>query len=178
MGAMSDPELQEIYARDEWLPSLRRIREKDGAMMCWKQEWSHAINNINHALAHLQKAKEKLEKRASDRRETIKNAPTKCGRIDKAKEIIKDAEQKLEKNLEGIRLCQQQLDSLKENRSELLALIREHGFSLGTSGESDVRWVSLLGKCALCDSINDCLKESCHGELYCIWGPKAVTTCA
>jgi DNA repair exonuclease SbcCD ATPase subunit len=136
-------------------------------MMCWKQEWSHAINNINHALAHIQKAKKKLETRASDRRETIKNAPTKCGRIDKAKEIIKDAEQKLAKNLDGIRLCQQQLDSLKENRSELLALIREHGFSLGTSGESDVRWVRLLGTCNLCKDNIERLTQSCYGEPYC-----------
>jgi DNA repair exonuclease SbcCD ATPase subunit len=146
--------------------------------MCWKQEWSHAISNINHALDHIQKAKKKLEKRANDRRETIKNAPTKCRRIDKAKEIIKDAEQKLAKNLDGIRLCQQQIDSLKENRLKLLTLIREHGFSQGGGEESDVRWVRLLGTCKLCESYSEYMKESCRGELYCIWGPVAVTTCA
>ena len=127
--------------------------------MCWKQEWASAINNLTRAMVRIDRAKKKLEARAHERRLTKARALGK----DRS-DIARDADEKLKKNLDGIRQCDQLLDSLKEDRSAVLDLILEYGIA---QSENPAKTRQLMGTCTLCQTENDLAASSCRSEVYC-----------
>ena len=127
--------------------------------MCYKQEWASAINNLTRAMVRIDRAKKKLEARAHERRLTKARALGK-DRTD----IAKDADEKLKKNLEGIRQCDQLLDSLKEDRHTVLGLILDYGIA---QSEDPAKTRQLMGKCALCITENDLAASTCRSDPYC-----------
>ena len=77
--------------------------------MCWKQEWAAAVNNLNWAILHINRAKTKLEKRSlNDLKKPLSPAD-----IDAAKK--------------GLEKCKEIIASLEASQEELKWLIENVG---------------------------------------------------
>lgn len=110
--------------------------------MCWKQEWAMAINNLQHAIEHIEKAQIKLDKRKQRNEATIKRLEGYTKRYyDKFE--VKKAEKRLMKNSEGIEECRQVIAALKEEQDELFQMVHKFGISKSTHPK---RVYALMGK--------------------------------
>lgn len=127
--------------------------------MCWKQEWASAINNMTRAMVRIDRAKKKLEARATERCSTIVRARKK-GRDD----IVKVAEEKLDKTMRGIATCDLVLDSIKEDRYTVMQMINEYGIA---QSENPAKTLELMGNCVLCMTEEEVAASPCNQHPYC-----------
>jgi len=105
--------------------------------MCWKQEWAHAINNIQKAIEHIERARDKLEKRKQKNRAALEKVRGK----DKFEENkIWD---RLLKNIAGIEECGEIISNLKEKQAQLYRMVHEYGIS---HSDDPKRVYKLMGK--------------------------------
>jgi len=100
--------------------------------MCWKQEWAHAINNLQNAIEHIKRAQDKLEKRM-ERNESA---------LDKSHEQMKVLS-RIRTNHAGIEQCKGIITELKERQDELFKMIHQYGIS---KSEDPKRVYALMGK--------------------------------
>lgn len=77
--------------------------------MCWKQEWASAVNNLNWAILHTERAKMKLEKRV------------------KGFEKYTLSAEDVEKARMGVIECEALIVNFKESQEKLKRLIDEVG---------------------------------------------------
>lgn len=100
--------------------------------MCWKQEWAHAINNLQHAIEHIEKAQDKLEKRM-ERNEIA---------LDKSHEQMKVL-LRIRTNHAGIEECKGIISNLNEIQDQLYRMIHQYGIS---KSDDPKRVFKLMGK--------------------------------
>lgn len=118
--------------------------------MCWKQEWAHAINNMQKAIEHVEKAHDKLNKRLERNEVNLE----KC--IGDKFEI-KKIKKRIEKNTEAIEGCKQIIESLKINQNLLFMMIHLFGIS---HSEDPKRVYKLMGNYPFAEK----LKEYEYGD--------------
>lgn len=109
--------------------------------MCWKQEWAHAINNLQHAIEHIEKAQNKLEKRM-ERNEAA---------LDKSHEQVKILA-RITKNHAGIEQCKDVITELKTRQDELFKMIHEYGIS---KSDDPKRVYKLMGKYPFAEKLKE-----------------------
>jgi len=86
--------------------------------MCWKQEWAAAVNNLQWAIIHTERAKAKLEYRVTKFEEGVRNAD---------KSEIDQAHLNLEKSRRGVAECNELITRFKKDQEQLKKLIDEVG---------------------------------------------------
>lgn len=100
--------------------------------MCWKQSWAMSISSIEHAIKHIERAKEKLVKRKERNEKALK----KTHDPNKVRALI-------QKNSTGIEQCEKLIADLRETQDELYKMIHEYGFS---RSDDPKRVYKLMGK--------------------------------
>ncbi len=107
--------------------------------MCWKQEWASAINNIQHAIEHIEKAQNKLMKRKERNKGALKYKW-----VDRHDFYEKEKiEARITKNNAGIEQCKGVITELKERQDELFKMIHQYGIS---KSDDPMRVYKLMGK--------------------------------
>jgi len=109
--------------------------------MCWKQEWAMAINNLQHAQEHIEKAQEKLHNRRLRNEKNLQrltsskkhNYPCEIAPV---KELI-------EKNRLGEQECKDVIAVLKQTQAQLFRMIHVYGIK---HSENPQRVYQLMGK--------------------------------
>ena len=100
--------------------------------MCWKHQLAHAINNVQHAIEHIKKARTKLENRL---RRNIK-ALIKTHDQNQVNNLIKI-------NETGINECNQLIDVLITQQDQLFEMIHVYGIF---RSKNPKRVYELMGK--------------------------------
>lgn len=96
--------------------------------MCWKYEWASAVNNLNSAIIHVERARRKIHKRLLRNEKTLKklseskkyNCPA---HLDPVKALI-------EKNREAENKCRQVIADFRERQKQLRRMINTYGIKL------------------------------------------------
>ena len=109
--------------------------------MCWKQEWAMAINNLQMARIHIERAQEKLKKRQLRNERNLQrlkqnpkyNYPSQLAPVE---ELIK-------KNRFAEQDCKDIIAELKERQAQLFRMIHVYGIK---HSESPQRVYQLMGK--------------------------------
>jgi hypothetical protein len=118
--------------------------------MCWKQEWAMAINNLEHAVGHIQRARVKLEKRLERNKkclEKLKDNPRFRNRFGQPYEkILAPTEKKIAHNSAGIEECTRLIETLKTSQDHLFRMIHKYGIK---HSEDPQRVYQLMGKWAI-----------------------------
>lgn len=104
--------------------------------MCWKQEWAHAINNLQHAIEHVGKARDKLIKRRERNEAALKKKQ--ADRYEKEK-----IQARIDKNRMGQQQCEKIIADLQESQDQLFMMIHKHGIS---HSDDPKRVYKLMGK--------------------------------
>lgn len=86
--------------------------------MCWKQEWASAVNNLNWAIIHTERAKAKLGYRVTKFEEAVRNAD---------KSEIDRAHFNLDQSRRGVVECDELIKDFKKDQEQLKKLIDEVG---------------------------------------------------
>ncbi len=118
--------------------------------MCWKQEWAHAINNLQHGIEHVEKAKGKLIKRRERNEANLKKKWT-------DRYEGKKIEARIEKNRRGQTQCESIIADLKDWQDQLFRMIYEYGI---THSDDPKRVYKLMGKYPWAEK----LKEYKYGD--------------
>jgi len=93
--------------------------------MCWIQEWARAINNLNHAITHVEYGKKKLEGRLARNYKNLQrlksnpkyNYPT----------FLEPVEELIRKNTRAIIECKQLIADFKARQDNLYGMINTYG---------------------------------------------------
>lgn len=104
--------------------------------MCWKQEWAHAINNLQHAIKHVERAKGKLIKRKERNEAALKKK--RADRYETKKILAR-----ITTNNQGIAQCEHVIHDLKEWQDVLFKMVHEYGIS---HSDNPKRVYKLMGK--------------------------------
>ena len=91
--------------------------------MCWKQEWAHAINNLQKAIMHIKRAQDKLDKRLERNEAALEKVRGK----DKFEE--NKIGERLLTNTEGIEDCKEIISNLKTKQAQLYSMVHEYGIN-------------------------------------------------
>lgn len=109
--------------------------------MCWKQEWAMAINNLNHAIEHIERARTKLGEREQRNRRTLqKLRQSKKHNYPIETEPI---EVRIVKNQKGQNQCEEIIEDLVKRQNQLFQMIREYGIN---HSENPKRVYLLMGR--------------------------------
>jgi len=95
--------------------------------MCWKEEWASAHNQISHAIAHIEKAQVKLNKRAQ--RNTASLEKHTRDRYETMK-----INRRLKRNGEAESTCQLTIDNLRTEQARLRFMIDRYGIKHSENG--------------------------------------------
>ncbi len=114
--------------------------------MCWKQEWASTINNLQHAIEHVQKAQDKLIKRRERNEAALKNK----WKTDFYEETKIKA--RIEKNRSGQEQCEKLIADLKDWQDVLFKMIHEYGIS---KSDDPKRVYKLMGKYPFADKLKE-----------------------
>jgi hypothetical protein len=110
--------------------------------MCWKQEWAMAINNLQHAIEHVAKARDKLVKRLGRNEKHFDHLMgSKKHRGDKA--ALAEVQGHIQKNRRGIADCDLVMSGLRTKQDLLFAMIQVYGLN---RSENPKRVKQLMGK--------------------------------
>lgn len=109
--------------------------------MCWKHEWAMAINNLNSAIAHVQKAQERLQNRLVKNRKHLERM--KSSKKYNYPKMLAAVEVLIEKNLRGIEECGQLIADLKARQDQLFRMVHIYGIK---RSETPQRVYELMGK--------------------------------
>lgn len=90
--------------------------------MCWKQEWAHAINNLQKAIEHVERAKSKLIKRRERNEAALQKKW--ADRYEKEKIYAR-----IDKNRMGQQQCENIIADLKDWQDQLFIMIHKYGIS-------------------------------------------------
>lgn len=120
--------------------------------MCWKQEWAHAINNLQKAIMHIERARDKLNKRKERNEKSLKKKWAKNDRFEQRK-----IEMRMEKNRKGQEQCENLIADLEETQDQLFKLIHKYGIS---RSDDPKRVYKLMGKYPFAEK----LKEYGYGD--------------
>jgi len=109
--------------------------------MCWKQEWAIAINNLNHAIMHVERAKAKLQKR-------LERNETNLRRLSQSKKynclaMLAPVQALIQKNRAGIQECEYLIADLKARQDQLFCMVHVYGIK---HSENPQRVYELMGK--------------------------------
>lgn len=90
--------------------------------MCWKYEWAMAVNNLNHAIIHMKRARRKIHARLLRNERHLKKLEklNYTSQFPRVKELI-------EKNREGERQCRQLIADFKKKQDHLRRLLNTYG---------------------------------------------------
>lgn len=94
--------------------------------MCWKEEWAYAISDLNKAIAHIEKAREKMEKRRLNAQRWYENL-SRDKKHGTPKELAK-VQEIIGKYVEAERKCQCLISFLRSHQISLRRLIEKYGF--------------------------------------------------
>ena len=101
--------------------------------MCWKHEWARAINNLNRAIAHVVKAREKMQKRLLRNERNLR-------RLRQNKKYnypsqLTPVQMLIEKNRRAIHECNQIIARCKQMEDSLFIMVHVHGIKRGDSSK-------------------------------------------
>jgi hypothetical protein len=96
--------------------------------MCWKHEWAMAINNLQHAIEHTEKARNKLIKRLERNEKFLQRL--KQSKNNSGPGSLAPVHQCIEKNQAGIGECAQIIAELRIRQHQLYRLIQVYGIKL------------------------------------------------
>lgn len=93
--------------------------------MCWKQEWAAAIGNLQYAIKHTERAREKLKKRKERNDATLQRT------MEQGHDRFNEARigELAVKNSSGIEDCDLVLLRLKTTQNILYEMINKYGIS-------------------------------------------------
>jgi hypothetical protein len=105
--------------------------------MCWKEEWAYAIVDLGKAIAHVEKARRKMEDRRGRAERWFENLSRDRkhgtpGELAKVQEII-------DKYVAAEFKCSNLIAFLKSQQHYLRELIEKYGFSKKSGGSVRVR---------------------------------------
>lgn len=96
-------------------------------MMCWKQEWASAINNINWGIIHVKRAQIKLQKRALRNDKFLRYLSQ--NKHKSSPKMIAEVQKLLEKNRDGAFKSALAIATLRDIQAELKNMIKTYGIS-------------------------------------------------
>lgn len=96
--------------------------------MCWKYEWSRAVNNLNNAIIHVERARKKIHNRLLRNERTLK-------KLSKSKKYnypgsLAPVKALIEKNRDAELQCKLMIDDFKLDQRELRHMIKTYGIKL------------------------------------------------
>ena len=121
-----------------------------------------AINNLNRAITHVEKARVKIHNRLLRNEKTLQ-------RLSKIKKynypsVLDTIRARIKKNQEAETECYQIITELKERRIQLSRMIDAYGLS---QLENPKKIKQLMGKCNTCLTELDVQSQPCRTEPYC-----------
>jgi chromosome segregation ATPase len=123
--------------------------------MCWKQEWSHAINNLQRAIEHIEHARDKLIKRRERNDAALKKILTNPDRFEQKK-----IEARIEKNKQGQVQCEKIIALLQEDQDELFKMVHKYGISRDNPRTTDFKNVyKLMGNYPYAEKLKELSPE-------------------
>lgn len=93
--------------------------------MCWKYEWARAINNLNSAIEHIERAQKKLEARLARNEKHLKRL--KGSRKYNYPPVLAPVEALIEKNRHGIEECKDIISNFQSRQGQLFCMIHTMG---------------------------------------------------
>ena len=93
--------------------------------MCWKHEWAMAINNLNRAIVHVQRAQVRLQNRLVRNKKNLEKM--RSNKKHNYPKMLAPVEALIEKNQRGIKECIQLIADFKETRTQLFRMVHEYG---------------------------------------------------
>lgn len=109
--------------------------------MCWKQEWAMAINNLNFAIEHVERARVKLSKRLLRNEATLQKL--RQNKKHNYPKELEPVEARVQKNRKAEAQCRQIVADFKERQDQLFRMIHDYGI---THSENPKRVYSLMGR--------------------------------
>lgn len=96
--------------------------------MCWKYEWAMAVNNLNYAIIHVERARRKIHKRLLRNERTLK----KLSRSEKyhCTKSLAPVKALIEKNRVAELKCKLMIDEFKKLQKELRSMIKTYGIKM------------------------------------------------
>ncbi len=93
--------------------------------MCWKYEWAKAVNNLNHAIVHVERARKKIHKRLLRNEKTLKT-------LNKSKEhsgpkSLAPVKALIEKNRDAELQCKLMIADFRGEQKQLRHMINTYG---------------------------------------------------
>ena len=110
--------------------------------MCWKQEWASAINNLQTAITHIERAEKKLLKRRLRNEKRLEHLK----KYDKEHYYpyeINSIKALIKKNSAGEQDCKEIIKILKKQQNKLFKMIKVYGIS---HSKNPKRVYRLMGK--------------------------------
>lgn len=93
--------------------------------MCWKHEWAMAINNLNTAIAHVQKAQDRLQNRLVRNNKNFERM--KSSKKYNYPKMLAPVEALIEKNERGIEECEELIADFRARQDQLFRMVHEYG---------------------------------------------------
>lgn len=109
--------------------------------MCWKHEWAMAINNLNSAIAHVQKAQQKLQNRLVRNKKNLERM--KSSKKYNNPKMLAPVEVLIEKNQRSIEECGQLIADFRARQGQLFRMVHVYGIK---RSENPQRVYELMGK--------------------------------
>ena len=109
--------------------------------MCWKQEWAMAINNLNGAIAHVERARAKLQKRLERNEANLQRMRQnkKCN----YPSMLEPVQLLIRKNEQGMAECEQVIGALRQKQDQLFQMVHTYGIK---HSDNPQRVYRLMGK--------------------------------
>jgi len=109
--------------------------------MCWKHEWAMAINNLNSAIGHVQKAQERLQNRLVRNEKNLERM--KSSKKYNYPKMLAPVEVLIEKNQRAIKECGQLIADFRARQGQLFRMVHVYGIK---HSENPQRVYELMGK--------------------------------
>jgi len=109
--------------------------------MCWKQEWAMAINNLQMARTHIERAQDKLKKRQARNERNLQRM--KRSQKYNYPKMLAPTEELIKKNRFAEQDCKDIIADLRERQAQLFRMIHLYGIK---HSETPQRVYQLMGK--------------------------------
>lgn len=109
--------------------------------MCWKHEWAMAINNLNSAIMHVQRARERLQNRLVRNKKNLERM--KSNKKYNYPKMLAPVEALIDKNQRGIQECEQLIADFRSRQDQLFRMVHIYGLK---RSETPQRVYELMGK--------------------------------
>ena len=96
--------------------------------MCWKYEWAMAVNNLNNAITHVERARRKIHRRLLRNERTLRKF--RSSKKYNYPGCIEPVQKLIEKNREAELKCRLLIDLLRGHQRGLRWMINKYGIKM------------------------------------------------